>query len=304
MPGYIYLIMMADGVYKVGRTFHKAGPRIRRLEDYPGDSRTIYVRYCEDEKTVESVILKECRSEFGVHLRGKEYFVGPEKRFIDIISKHIDGSDAVIESLLDSTDSTFRINIRGFIRSEDFAAIKCELGCQTFSGDSFYWRVQNTEHKVKTIFNSDRHFFKTVIYTRSGTPLRYLVDVMRALESRKYRVLSTEGFTWIDNRLIICSNQIERPRTATNSVDDFIMNCSRLDKGSEYFAPLELVKIEYANYCERTPAYFYDFEEHCGLSIEKVDGDVTWKPSGWGKPRVFKSPFIVKGLTLMYNPED
>lgn len=30
---------MADGVYKVGRTFHKAGPRIRRLEDYPGDSR-------------------------------------------------------------------------------------------------------------------------------------------------------------------------------------------------------------------------------------------------------------------------
>jgi hypothetical protein len=32
MPGYIYLIMMADGVYKVGRTQQDYGLRLSRLD--------------------------------------------------------------------------------------------------------------------------------------------------------------------------------------------------------------------------------------------------------------------------------
>jgi hypothetical protein len=35
MPGYIYLIMMADGVYKVGRTHQDYGNHLKRLKSYP-----------------------------------------------------------------------------------------------------------------------------------------------------------------------------------------------------------------------------------------------------------------------------
>ena len=301
MGGYIYLIRMADGVYKVGRTFHSAGPRIRRLEDYPGDSRTVYVRYCDDEIAAETIILKKFRTEFGSHLRGKEYFVGPEKRFIDIISREIDGT-ASNKSPLDSTDHTFRMNIRGFLTPEDFMTLKKDVGCLPYTGDHFYWKASPDEHKVKTCFNT--YNFSTVLYTRTGTPLGRLIEVMRALESRKFRVLSTEGFTWIDDTLLICKNSIERPRVGTNSFDDFILNCAHVRKGPEYFAPLEIVKAAYENYCKLTPAYYYDFEDHCGLCIEKVNEDVTWTPLFYGAPRVFKSPVLVRGLTIGSYPSE
>ena len=91
MPGYIYLIMMADGVYKVGRTAQTIGPTIKRLGAYPGDSRTVYVRWCEgDVADTEKRILGACRTVFGSHLRGYEYFVGDESRFIRIINEHLD----------------------------------------------------------------------------------------------------------------------------------------------------------------------------------------------------------------------
>lgn len=300
MGGYIYLVCMADGVYKVGRTFHKAGPRIRRLEDYPGDSRTVYVRWCDDEIVTETRILKKCRTEFGPHLRGKEYFVGPEKRLIDIISQEIDGNGSESKNLLDSTGRSFLINMRGFLTPEDLATLKTDLGCMPYTGDHFYWQTSRDEHKVKTYFHP--HNFSTVLYTRTGTPLRRLVDVMRALEARKFRVLSTEGFTWVDETLLLCKNSIERPRVITNSVDEFILHSVHVNRGPEHFAPLEVVKTAYENYCKRVPAYYYDFEDHCGLRIEKGNGDVTWTPLSWGEPRVFKSPWVVRGLTLTSHP--
>ncbi len=87
MPGYIYLIMMADGVYKVGRTFQEYGPRLNRFTAYPGDSELVYVRKCEDANKFETLILRKCRERFGCHRRGSEYFEGPENEFISIIDE-------------------------------------------------------------------------------------------------------------------------------------------------------------------------------------------------------------------------
>ena len=87
MPGYIYLIMMADGVYKIGMTAQTIGPSIKRLGAYPGDSRTVYVRWCEgDVSDMERRLIWEFRRRFGKHQRGNEYFVGPEETMIDIIT--------------------------------------------------------------------------------------------------------------------------------------------------------------------------------------------------------------------------
>ncbi len=91
MPGYIYLIMMADGVYKVGRTEQEFGPNLRRLKSYPKDATIVYTRTCEhDVVLVERYIVQAFRVTFGKHPRGNEYFVGPESDMIRIINLKID----------------------------------------------------------------------------------------------------------------------------------------------------------------------------------------------------------------------
>jgi hypothetical protein len=85
MPGYIYLIMMADGVYKVGRTQQDYGTHIKRLKDYPGDSVIAMILKIHDDVVVEKEVLRRCRLAFGVHPRGLEYFKGPEDEFMKII---------------------------------------------------------------------------------------------------------------------------------------------------------------------------------------------------------------------------
>ena len=85
MPGYIYLIMMADGVYKVGRTSQDYGTHIKRLKSYPGDSIIAMVLKVHDDVVVEKEVLRRCRLAFGVHPRGLEYFKGPEDEFMQII---------------------------------------------------------------------------------------------------------------------------------------------------------------------------------------------------------------------------
>ena len=85
MPGYIYLIMMADGVYKVGRTSQDYGTHLKRLKAYPGDSIIAMVLKVHDDVVVEKEVLRRCRLAFGVHPRGLEYFKGPEDEFMQII---------------------------------------------------------------------------------------------------------------------------------------------------------------------------------------------------------------------------
>jgi len=85
MPGYIYLIMMADGVYKVGRTQQDYGTHIKRLRAYPGDSIISMVMKVHDDVVVEREVLRRCRLAFGSHPRGLEYFKGPEEEFMKII---------------------------------------------------------------------------------------------------------------------------------------------------------------------------------------------------------------------------
>jgi hypothetical protein len=86
MPGYIYLLMMADGVYKVGRTEQEYGTHLKRLKSYPADSVIVYVRKVQDEVQYEKEILCVMRNEFGKHTRGHEYFIGDENRMIEIIN--------------------------------------------------------------------------------------------------------------------------------------------------------------------------------------------------------------------------
>jgi hypothetical protein len=85
MPGYIYLIMMADGVYKVGRTKQDYGTTLKRLRAYPGDSVIVMVQKVYDDVVVEKEVLRRCRLAFGVHPRGLEYFKGLEDDFMKII---------------------------------------------------------------------------------------------------------------------------------------------------------------------------------------------------------------------------
>lgn len=85
MPGYIYLIMMADGVYKVGRTRQDYGTHLKRLKSYPADSIIIYVRKTDDECEVERRIIDTFVKKFGKHPRGFEYFIGDECEMIRII---------------------------------------------------------------------------------------------------------------------------------------------------------------------------------------------------------------------------
>jgi len=87
MPGYIYLLMMADGVYKVGRTEQEYGTHLKRLKSYPADSQIVYVRKVQyDLLSLENHIIDIFKNEFGKHPRGNEYFVGDENRMIEIIN--------------------------------------------------------------------------------------------------------------------------------------------------------------------------------------------------------------------------
>jgi hypothetical protein len=91
MPSYIYLIMMADGVYKVGRTEQERGLRLSRLDSYPRDSMIIYIRVFEhDIHLLESNLIRLFKKEFGNHPRGREYFIGDKAKMVSIIHECIE----------------------------------------------------------------------------------------------------------------------------------------------------------------------------------------------------------------------
>jgi len=92
MPSYIYLVKMADSVYKVGRTDQEFGPNLRRLQSYPKDSTVVYTRTCEHDVVIaEGHIVQAFREAFGKHPRGNEYFVGSEPEMVRLINSKIDG---------------------------------------------------------------------------------------------------------------------------------------------------------------------------------------------------------------------
>jgi hypothetical protein len=93
MPGYIYVVRMADGVYKVGRTEQDYGLDLKRFRAYPRDATVVYVRECgPDVVSLETQILKKFREAFLKHLRGAEYFTGPSppRDMIRIINEVMD----------------------------------------------------------------------------------------------------------------------------------------------------------------------------------------------------------------------
>lgn len=92
MPGYIYLVMMADGVYKVGRTQQDYGLDLKRFKAYPRDATIVFVRECSelDVNRFETKILKTLKEELGKHPRGSEYFVGSSRFMILTINDILD----------------------------------------------------------------------------------------------------------------------------------------------------------------------------------------------------------------------
>ena len=88
MPGYIYLIMMADGVYKVGRTEQPCGMNLQRFKKYPADSMVAFVRkYNGNLPELEKMIITEFHQKFKKHIRGHEYFTGVEDYMINVINE-------------------------------------------------------------------------------------------------------------------------------------------------------------------------------------------------------------------------
>ena len=92
--------MMADGVYKTGKTKQERLNRINRLGQYPGDITVILVRKCpiENVDEIERLILSYFVKEFTKHQRGNEYFTGNENDMIKVINAIIDGNFELRES--------------------------------------------------------------------------------------------------------------------------------------------------------------------------------------------------------------
>jgi hypothetical protein len=105
MPGYIYLIQMADGVYKVGRTQQEYGTHLKRLKSYPADSSIVYTRKVQgDVVCIEHRIIETFRKKFGKHPRGNEYFIGRESEMIDIIHAEIGDENHPLKRFIKSNE--------------------------------------------------------------------------------------------------------------------------------------------------------------------------------------------------------
>lgn len=87
MGGYIYLIVMADNVYKIGMTKQAYGLKLERFKSYPADAKLIFVRrYGGKLAELEKMILVEFRKRFIQHTRGSEYFTGNEDEMVNVIN--------------------------------------------------------------------------------------------------------------------------------------------------------------------------------------------------------------------------
>ena len=234
---YVYLIQIGD-VYKIGRTEVNEGLQFNRFRAYPPNSNLVLMRQV-DGPHVERQIIHKFSNKFEKVGTSLEYFRGDVNLMVQIVydltsSFHVDTI----------SDRNFRINIRGELTDKDCDELRNELGCLPFGGTNFYWKNSNgTEDKIKSIYRP--HVFSTVIWTRTGTPLRRLVEFVKILEAKKFRVLSTEGFTWIDDKLTLCEGH---PRAVWNSVDHFLESSVRVKKDQDTFVPLDAVTAIYAEF--------------------------------------------------------
>jgi hypothetical protein len=178
MPGYIYLLRMADGVYKVGRTNQAYGMNIQRFKSYPADSTVCLVRkYNGKLPELEKFILVEFRRRFKQHPRGYEYFTGSEDNMINVIhesflhTRDIDFQDieSCVETYLETFKCTEPRQLQGIIydieapfMNEDDNVDKDyliqrlrEIG-YTVTGDEIVYRVVSGDnHSLKRFIQSD-----------------------------------------------------------------------------------------------------------------------------------------------------
>lgn len=306
MPHYVYLIQIGD-VYKIGRTEVQEGLHFNRLRSYPPNSNLILMRQVKGIH-IEKQIIDEFTTKFEKVGNSNEYFRGDVNLMVCIVNtitnKLVDDNT----SLLDVSDRTFRINVRGIFTSEDNEEFRQELGCLPFGGSTFYWKREGGgEDKIKSMDSSQN--FSTAFWTRTGTPLRRLVEFMKVLEVKKFRVLTTEGFMWIDDKLILCDNSIERPRVVLNSVDHFLNHYLDFKKGPDLFVPLDAIIPVYEKFCSSARMYYEDdFAEHCGLRIERIEGDVLWTPAALKGLKhsefLFRNPLVVRGINMTCDIPD
>jgi hypothetical protein len=291
---YVYLIQIGD-VYKIGRTEVNEGLQFNRFRAYPPNSNLVLMRRV-DGHHVERQIIQKFSNKFEKVGASLEYFRGDVNLMVQIVYDLTSGFHVDTTS-----DRNFRINTRGELTRKDCDELRNELGCLPFGDSNFYWKNSNgTEDKIKSIYR--HHVFSTVIWTRKGTPLRRLVEFVKILEAKKFRVLSTEGFTWIDDKLALCE---ELPRAVWNSVDHFLESSARVKKGQDLFIPLDVVTAIYTDFCENVYMNTEDFEQHCGLRIERIEGDIMWAPDGF-KPieNAFRGQLVVRGINVHSMPDD
>ena len=177
MPGYIYLIMMADGVFKVGRTNQACGMNIQRFKAYPADSTVCLVRkYNGKLPELERLILIEFGKQFKKHPRGYEYFTGREDDMINVIhesflhTRDIDFQDieSCVETYLESFKCSEPRQLQGIIydieaplMNEDDNVDKPylirrlrELG-YTVTSDEIVYRAASQTGALKRFIKSD-----------------------------------------------------------------------------------------------------------------------------------------------------
>lgn len=102
MPiAYIYLVRMADGVYKVGRTEQDFGLDLKRFRAYPRDATVIFIRTCSelDVTRYETQILRTLKDTCGFHPRGKEYVLPKGPRVVSCLVR-------IINDIMDSDPQT------------------------------------------------------------------------------------------------------------------------------------------------------------------------------------------------------
>ena len=173
MPGYIYLIMMADGVYKVGRTTQDYGNHLKRLKSYPADSQIAYVRRTNgDVVQLEKDIIAKFRDEFGTHPRGREYFVGNDTRMMQVIDGYMTTATIIKKEFSP---------LRHFMGSE-YVQHGPELFCaqQTFVKEFFKFCDDNHlgRHKFNPVSYTDVFKeFGVEVRCDDGVPTIFGVDV-------------------------------------------------------------------------------------------------------------------------------
>jgi hypothetical protein len=203
MPGYIYLVRMADAVYKVGRTFQEYGPNLKRFKAYPRDATVVMVLEVQDYVAVEHEVLRRCLRAFGGHLRGREFFVGPESEFINIIFQcmNVTASEIKREVPKPPPASDAELVVYRYIDGvkQPIEVLKISKEDQSSVSEYTWFKDPNTLRIYATI-EGRRVFLKEVLTGEGGTwihlngdPLDYTRANLVKTNSNVRTIKRTEG---------------------------------------------------------------------------------------------------------------